>query len=352
MIRSLPVLLLLAACGGADEPHDDAPDLSTRVQWAQAEASNRVPVATLPAEAVGRSGATSHIGPPGGGRIVAWEVEPGEAVAEGDVLAWMISPDLSSLRVEMQALDAQVARAQVAATQARRAADRGVRSAADAQLAEAELASVQAQRRALQSRLAVQKDTITAEGGRWAWRSPGPGVVQEITCNLDTVTADSRCVTMVRPDQTQVLVRVPERHLPALKGEVGGTFLSADGRTWNLSLAAMAPAVDPHSRTRALRFDAEQTLIPGISGRATLVATGADGVVAIPDAALTRVEGQPAVMRQRADGTGEPVIVRIIGREPDTAYVTGLLPEDPVAVKGVFLLKSLELLDDDAGHEH
>ena len=44
--------------------------------------------------------------------------------------------------------------------------------------------------------------------------------------------------------------------------------------------------------------------------------------------------------------------MRIIGREPDTAYVTGLLPEDPVAVKGVFLLKSLELLDDDAGHEH
>jgi len=352
MIRVLPALLLIA-CAGETPPEDHAPDLSSRVTWANVQTAQQVPVTTLPAEAVGRPGATSHLGPPGGGRIDAWAVAPGQRVAEGDVLAWLISPDLDALQTQVQTLDAQVDQARLAASQARQAADQGVRSQAAADLAQAELESAQARRSALARELAARRDTSTSERGRWAWRSPGPGVVQAITCSLDTVVTGSRCLTLVRPEDTQVLVRVPERHLPALEGPVTGTFTAADGRTWELTLAAAAPAVDPHARTRELRFDVDQPVLPGLSGQAILRAPAGPGVGIVPEAALTRVEGAPAVMRQNERGTGDPVVVRIIGREPGQVHVTGLAPEDAVAVKGVFLLKSLVLLDEDAtGHSH
>ncbi len=353
MTRAALTLLLAAACGAPESEEEPTPDLADRVAWATAERPERVPVATLPAEVLARPGAASRLGPPGVGRLDAWAVQPGDTVAEGDTLAWLASPGLSSLEADLSSAASDVARARMHAEQARRAAERGVRARAEADLAQAELTEAEARRAALARQLAAQRDTTTRDGARWAWNSPSSGVVQALHCELGTLPAEGGCLSLVRPDATWVRVGAPERYGAVLTGsDIAGSLQIADGRTFPLQLAATAPAVDPHSRTRPLWLSTPEPAPVGASGRATLTVPAPDGATAVPEAALTRMDGAPVVLRRAAEGSeaaADAVRVTVLGREPGRVFVSGLSPDDAVAVRGVFLLKSLALLDQDGG---
>lgn len=362
-MRSLFLLaaVVLSACGSAHEAdrHADhgAPDLAGRVSWEAAAATDRVVVATLPAEVVARPGGRVQLAPPDIGRLDRWAVQPGDAVQAGQVLAWLTSPELSSRLASLEAAEAQIAVARLAAEQADRAADRGVRAQADADLALANLEAVTAGRDALSRSLTARRDTTRRGADGWAWTSPTDGVVQTLTCDVGTVVPSTGCVSLVRAEGTWVRVGVPERYGRWLDaGGLSGVLETIAGDTVELAWASTAPAYDPHTRARATWFVAPEPLIQGSTGRLRLVAPAPDGATEVPAAALTRVEGRPAVLR-RADGASpthaaDVVEVEVLGRSPGRVMVSGLAPGDPVAVKGLFLLKSLLLIDDDAGHVH
>jgi len=141
-------------------------------------------------------------------------------------------------------------------------------------------------------------------------------------------------------------VRVPERYDTRLDRDVQGTFTAVDGRTFALTLGARAPAIDPRTRTRDTWFLADGAAPLGASGRALVTAASWDGVTIIPEPGLTRVDGEPVVMRRVGEAArAEVTPVQVVGRAPDVVYVTGLDTGDEVAVRGVFLLKSLALLE-------
>lgn len=347
-----PLLLLLASCG--EEASDLHPhqDIAARTAWVPAALPDQVPVATLPAEVVPGPGAAWNLAPPTAGRLVSWAVVPGQRVSAGDALATLTSPQLADLEAQASALRATVTRRQAALDAARAAERSGIGSTTARVDAEAALAESRAEASAIARRLAATRDTTARSGGSWTWQAPADGTVQDLHCEPGPVSADQACVSLVDTAGGQVQVRLPERYLAEVGRDVSGTFHAVDGTTATLSLLTASPGLDPHTRSRTLRFAADPPMILGASGRATLVVPASDGIVAVPARALTRIEGEPAVMRKLGEAA-EPVPIDLVGRDPERIYLRGLAAGDVVAVEGVFLLKSLSLLDENAGgHSH
>lgn len=342
-------IVLLAACGHDATEETAQPDLSERVAFAEVEPAERVPVAVLPAQILPDTGAVHDLGPGVEGRLIGWRVTPGDVVSAGDPLAELRSPELSGLESRASELAAIVAEQARTVELRQAAADRGVASAADLREAQGFLASSRAALDAVQSQLRAHRDTTTREGGTWLWRAPADGVVGEIRCALGGVDPSRTCLTLVQPEGVVLEVQVPERHLATLESSVTAQFTAADGRTWSFDEIGRAPSIDPRSRSRSFRFAATGPDGPlqGASGRALLEVEADPELVRIPLAALTRYDAIPAVFVASGE-LAEPKAVEVVGRDAAGAVVRGLEPDDRVAVRGVYLLKSLALLEEDA----
>ncbi len=347
-------LLLLLACGSPDVAEGPEPlDLTDRVAFATAEAPERVPVTTLPAEVVPAPGGRHDVGPGVSGRILAWRVTEGDTVEAGQPLAELHSPDLAGLAARQAEHASAIAQAREALRLAEAGAARGVRSGADVQRARSALAAAQAAWSAARLELA-SLDTLERQGDAWVWKAPTAGVVDHVRCPLGGVQADDVCLGLVAAGgQAAVVleVPVPERHLASLTGRVRADFVAGDGRAWTFEELGRAPAIDPMTRSRSFRFglsDAEDPPLQGASGRAQL-SVRADGTVhQVASSALTWVDGVPTVFVRDGDGTDtDPRNVEVLGRSGGLAVVRGLSDGEEVAVRGVFLLKSLSSLDDE-----
>lgn len=339
--------MLMAGC--AEQPMEEhAPaSLEARVGWEAAESVTRRPLATLPAVVEARPGAVHTLSPTGAGRLLTWAVAPGQVVAAGDVLAWWTRPDLSELEAEVRAARVEVERAQLQLDALRGAAAGGVRSQAEVQLAEADLRSAESRAAVAQRRLVARRDTTSRHGDRWAWESPVDGVVQQLLCEPGA-SADGACVELVDPQGGWLRVALPERYGAQIDGEpLSVDFSAVDGRQWSLSEAARAPALSPTTRSRNLWFSSSVPLELGASGRATVSLSAAADVVVVSERALTRLDGADAVF-VRGGEAPEPLPVEVLGREGDRVFLRGPAAGDEVAVRGVFLLKSLALLDEEA----
>jgi len=358
-LTGLVVVALAAACGAeAPSAHEEGPDLSKRVGFAVAEAPVRVPIATLPAEVVPAPGGRHDVGPGVSGRIVRWLVTEGDVVVAGAPLAELASPELEALASSKGAQSSAVAQAQEALRLAEAGAARGVRSAADVQSARADLAAARGGWRSAQGQLAAL-DTLVRAGDRWVWTAPSAGVVDHVRCGLGGVQAADVCLGLVASGGVVLRVDVPERHLRSLGGRVQADFVAADGRSWTFEEIGRSPAVDTHTRARSYRFGlgvGGEAPLQGMSGRARL-SVKADGTVhQVATSALTWVDGVPTVFVRRGEGhEADPRTVEVLGRGDGLAVVRGLEPDDEVAVRGVFLLKSLAAMADGGGgggHEH
>lgn len=349
---NLLLSLFIMGCGHHDDHTDHAADVAARVAWATPLATETVPVTTLPAEAVSAPSAAWHLAPPTTGRLTRWLVEPGEVVEPGQPVATLTSPALADLTGAVAAAEATLRRRSAAADAARSAASQGVGSATERQDAEAAATEARAVLEGLKARLAATRDTTRPEDGSWTWDSPEAGVVQALTCPLGPVEPDKPCLHLVDPNQARVRVQVPERYVATLGERVSGTFTSEDGTASALTLHTAAPALDSHTRSRELHFLADPPPRLGASGRALLTVPAAPGTVAVPRVALTRLQGRPAVILRRGE-LGEPMAVEQVGQDPERVWLRNLPPDAEIAVEGVFLLKSLALLDEDAsGHDH
>jgi cobalt-zinc-cadmium efflux system membrane fusion protein len=349
------MLLMLGACGGHEvaEP-PAAPDLSERIAFAVSETPERIPVATLPAEVVPAPGGRHDLGPGVTGRIVRWHVTEGESVVAGQPLAELTSPELAGLAARQAEHASAIAQAREAVRLAEAGAARGVRSASDAQQARSALAAAQAAWSAARLELA-SLDTLVRTGDTWVWQAPTAGVVDHVRCSLGGVQASDVCLGLVDASGRSPVVldvHVPERHLTSLTGRVQADFIAADGRAWTFEELGRAPAIDARTRTRTFRFGlthAEAPPLQGASGRARL-SVPADGTLhQVANSALTWIDGQSTVFVRQGEGFDtEPRPVDVLGRDGGLAVVRGLSDGEEVAVRGVFLLKSLAALEEDA----
>lgn len=337
----------LVACAPHAEPVvTPEVDLAARVVWAAAQPAERVPVATLPAQVVPSPGGVERMGPGAEARILGWRVEPGDAVAAGDVLAVVAGADLAARGAARAEAQARLEAARTARELAEQALAGGVGSRGELAAAQgAEAAAAAALAGAVRAARALG-DFAPGPDGTFLWRAPAGGVVEAIRCSLGAVEPGAWCVEVARTGDV-LQVDVPERLLGAIDAPVEVQLTTSYGREWTFHEVSRATAVEPSRRTLRLRLatDAVEPPLRGTTGAALVSVPAALDVARVPADAVVRMGTQPVVF-VRGESGGDPVEVELLGSDATWAYLRGVTPGDEVAVRGVFLLKSLALMGD------
>lgn len=289
------------------------------------------------------------------GIIETLAVQPGDAVARGDVLATVRAPDLQSLRAAAAALKARAASARANAERLDDLEGKRMASKQEALAARAEAEALEAQARAARERLRA----LGVSGGRsrsvtFEVRAPIDGIVLERDVVVGApVTPETVVAKLVAADEVWFLAHVFERDVARVEaGSVAAVRLNAyPEHSFDGEVEYVSQQVDPGARTLSARIPLQNPdgrLRLGLYGTAHVVVAGAptEPVVAVPNSAVTRIAGQPVVFVRQNDGHFE-VHEAVLGRA-DTGFtevVHGVREGEQVVSEGVFTVKSALLRD-------
>ncbi|MCV0393925.1 MAG: efflux RND transporter periplasmic adaptor subunit [Rhizobiaceae bacterium] len=284
----------------------------------------------LTAIGTGRANQTVTVLPFSTGRIVSYEVESGQRVSAGDVIARLDSDS------EQIAFD----RAEVAIADARSRLERintlrSSNTASAVQVTEAELAVRNAE-------LALREAELDLE--RRAIRAPIGGVVGILPINVGNyVTTQTEIATI--DDRSEIIVDfwVPERFSGQI--EVGtplaAALVSRPDSTFSGQVSAIDNRVDPASRTLRVqaRIDNEtDALRAGMAFRVEIRFPGDTYPTVDPLAVQWGTEG--AFVWTVRDGRAERTMVRIIQRNTESVLVDAALsPGEEVVTQGIHAVR-------------
>lgn len=353
-IGALLLVVSAAGCEGAPRVEAKASEAGLappRISFEPVIATDSVVVGVVPASVIVPAEHRLTLGPPLEGRVIAWRVGVGEAIAPGTPLIELEVVGVADLEAALaEAKDLLAARSRTLALE-RQAAKEGLSSASEVLAYEVAVAEAKARRDALMAQLEAKKKAVGGGSG-WTWTSSVSGVIERIECPRGQLARpETACLTVVDTSRAVVRVEVPERWLSRWDGPITGE-LSLVGEDTPIALTEVrrAPRLDELSRTLALDLgpsEAKAPLTPGRSGRVALIAQLRG--LAVPARALTRLDGREVVFAKTPTGS-RPVPVERLGRVGDAVVVKALGEErlelgQEVATRGLFLLKSQHLLN-------
>jgi len=278
-----------------------------------------------------------------GGRIAERLVELGERVEAGQPLARL---DPADLALALRSAEADLAAAEAQARQASNDAARSRALLAAGHVAPAFNDQREAAFRAASERVASARASLDLARNRLSYatlRAPSAGVVTAVIAEAGQVVPEGQAVLRVAdPAERELLVRVPESALPALREAV------AEARFWarpevamGATLREVAPQADAALRTYAARFALAQApdwVALGMTGTVRLARDGAP-LATVPRGALHDRGAGPMLWRLTAAGGVEAVPVRVRSLGEATAQVEGALqPGERVVAIGAQLL--------------
>jgi RND family efflux transporter MFP subunit len=327
----LPVLLVAAlACGrGGSGGAGGAPDPTTPVRVAPVAPREASPAVVATGVLVAERMVTLRTEV--AGLVAAVAFDHGERVEAGRILVRL--QDAEARAAVSEAL-AQATLADAELARARSLAERQNASRADVERAEAEASLAAA--RVARAREGLRRTAVAAPfSGVLGLRSVVKG---------DWVQPGHEITTLVDPGSIAVDVAVAERELPLLsvgmEAEIAVDALP--GRTFSGRVSFLPPALDPASRTGAVRVaiaEVDAALRPGATARVTLQGRSAPALRVPTQAVLTSAKG-PAVYVVGADGKAELRPVVTADRDVDSLrIVEGLAPGDRVIVDGLVRLR-------------
>ncbi len=276
---------------------------------------------------------------PSGGTLMSVDVKPGDAVKAGDRLATLDSGSqqiaYDKAQLAKQDADAALARAQSLGKSS---------NISDAQVAAAQLAASQAQLALNDAKLALDQRTIT---------TPVAGTVGLIQVSPGNVITAQTVVTTVE-DASQILINfwVPERYSSQMKTGMAVTASSSalPGRSFNGEITAVDNKVDPESRTlqvQATLPNPDGSIRPGMSFTVDMAFTGETFPSVDPLSIQWSNDG--AYVWKIADAKAHKTMVEIVQRNSDGVLVKGDLKQgDPIVTQGVLQLSegaAVRLLD-------
>jgi len=285
-----------AACSKPEPP----PDPVRPVQLVQVQIGNGADAAVFAGEVKPRY--ETDLGFRIGGKIVERRVDTGARVRKGDVLARLDPVDVS--------LQAQAARAALTAAET------------DYRFAESELEryrSLYAQKFVSASALDAKKSAYDAakarveqaraqqnvaqnQAGYATLVAPDDGVITAVTAEAgQVVTSGQTVMRLAREAEREVAISVPESRLGELRNANALVVrLWADpGRTYPARVREIAPAVDPVTRTFAVRVSVlkpDPSLQWGMTANVGVIGGAAGDVALLPLPSIYhQPDGSPAV---------------------------------------------------------
>ena len=429
-VASGALLALLAACGSGDAGHDDSahgdhehgepehgepehdalrtdahhvegdhadcqddvelPEGAARRYGIEAAAAREVvlvPTVSAPGHLAFPQGAVARVGSSVAGRIASLAVRSGDAVARGDVLLVIESPELGAAQsdyLQKRTLAFSTAPAlELARDALRRARElhdsvQGIslsevqRREAEVRAAERALELARAAPGAARERLHLlglppERLRELGAGGavdaRLELRSPIAGRVIELSATLGELVDPGKDRLLVLGDLSVLwaIAEVSETRLaevaPDAPARVTVPALADAARAGRV--AAVAATIEPATRTVEVRVElpnADGALLPGMFVQVEIDSSrgGAAPTLAVPDEAVLDIEGRPSVfVPVEADGSLYCRHVVEVGAPVGThiPVLAGLAPGELVVVSGAFRLKA-ELGKSSAQHGH
>jgi membrane fusion protein (multidrug efflux system) len=199
-----------------------------------------------------------------------------------------------------------------------------------------------------QTVLLVDRDEIGFTFRPMPVESPIDGLVGTIAVDVGAqVKPDDAIATVVRSGDMRVKLDVPERYLPTI---VPGAAVSMavdalGGESYAGTIATASPVVDQKTRTARVEIavpNADGKLRHGMFGRLKLVVERRDGVLSVPNNAISW-EGEKQVVYRVEEGKVFRRVVTV-GLRSDThvEIASGLAEGDVVAVGDLLDLKEGE----------
>jgi RND family efflux transporter MFP subunit len=284
-----------------------------------------------------------------GGKVVKRQVEVGQSVHEGDVLAVL---DDSDFRLAEEAARQQLIAATTQAKQAGSDRQRlnalrldGSVSISDDEHAQSGENKAKAAAEAEARNLELARNRLKYT----TLRASQSGVVTSVRFEAGQVVAEGQpVISIADPGEPEIVVDVPEDQVNSFQSAHFTAALSAmPGDSFELTLRELAPQAAAQTRTyRAKLRPASARGLP-LGASATVSAQSAAGdvpIAVIPASAITQSKGQPAVWAVRATsaasagqatGTVELIPITVHGYHSDEVLISGPLAGELIVTAGV-----------------
>ncbi|MCB9656070.1 MAG: efflux RND transporter periplasmic adaptor subunit [Sandaracinaceae bacterium] len=312
--------------------------------------------AGLPAELSFDPLSVAHVSPLASGRFISVEVELGQRVTPGMLLAVVASETASEASSRLTEARAQLTAAETALARQRQLVGEGIGAHSALVDAEAVVAGLRARSTGLSRQLGVLG---SGRSGQLRLVAPIEGVVIQLHATPgETSSTDEPAFTIANPDAISVYVQVPELAIGTVR--LGQRALFRPHAFPDLALPGVvnyiAPTIDPDTRSLSMRVALDAmtpNLLSGMYGSLEIVGDQRRSLAVPCNAVVTLGGATQAFVPGDAEGEFRPVAVRV-GRRAG-AYcelLEGLETGDPVVTRGAFTLKSALSQGELAEHEH
>jgi cobalt-zinc-cadmium efflux system membrane fusion protein len=294
------------------------------------------------------------------GVVKSVEVDLGDRVSDGDVLARLTSVAIGEAQGAFLRALAEDRLREKTLTRERNLREQRISSEKDLQEAEAAHQSAAAAVQQARQQLIVlgfdeqQIEALAAGvGGQGILdiRAPFAGEIVERSAVQGAMAELGKPLLTIADTSTLwALVSIPESQLAVVKvgQEVELTSESLPGQMFTGSLTWIAAKVDDHTRMARGRVELDNTerqLKAQMFARARILTGRAEQAIVIPQSALQRLDGKPLVFVKLADDLYDARLVELGGKHNGhVAVQSGLLPTDEVVVKRGFTMKTQLLI--------
>ncbi|MDP1716602.1 MAG: efflux RND transporter periplasmic adaptor subunit [Burkholderiales bacterium] len=332
--------LLLGACSKQEAP----PDALRPVRVLRMAPTEIASALQLAGEV--RARYESQLGFRVGGKVVRREVDVGQTVKTGQVLARL---DPQDLQLAQQAQDAALAAAradmQVTETDLKRfraLREKNFISQADLERREAAFEATRSRFEAAQSQLQQLRNQV----GYSTLVADTAGVITSVEVESGQVVAAGQTVLRIaRPGGKEIAVAVPEGSMDLLRraGSLEIRLSALPGRVWQGTLRELSPRADPATRTFAARVslpDAGPAVELGMSATLAVRGAAAPDTLQVPLTALyTRNDQAHVWIVDEKTGAVSLTAVKTAGVAGNQIVIaSGLKPGDLVVTAGAQLL--------------
>lgn len=326
LVLSPLALAMLGACAPKDAPAPQPKPVYVTPVRLDAGAMERRFTATV------RPRVESDLALRVGGKVLARQVEVGQTVRAGQVLARI---DAADYELALHAAAEQQRAAQVDATQSASDAARFARLVDDGSIGSADLERQRARADAARARLdQAQQQTALARNrvGYAVLRAPFDGVVTALRFESGQVVGEGQpLITLAQPGELEVVADLPEGLAGDLdKAQAQAVAWEGARQPQSLRLRELSPSAAAATRTFRARYAlADAKAKPGwrigSTVELTLRQSGATRSATVPVTALLNTGATPAVwIADAKTGALRQQPVAIVAQSTDHARVTGV----------------------------